>query len=193
MMRRTMVHRQSHSARVSPRPNVHHRSMGQKCRAYILLVLLVLLSSHAIALDLPEGPVMLVVSGKVGHTNVGNEAHFDKAMLEALTQHETLTHTPWYDGEVRFSGPLGRDILEAVGAEGESLRVVALNDYASTLPISDFENFDVILAMQANGKTLRVRDHGPLFVIYPFDQYPELLNEEILSRSVWQVKRIEIN
>ncbi|OJA07480.1 oxidoreductase [Halomonas sp. QHL1] len=153
---------------------------------------LALLSTHAIALEPPKGTVILVVSGKVGQTNVGDEAHFDKAMLEALEQHETITHTPWYDGEVSFSGPLGRAILEAAGAEGESMRVVALNEYASTIPVSDFENYDMIFAMQANGQALRVRDQGPLFVIYPFDQHPELLNEEILMRSVWQVARIDV-
>ncbi|MEG3081229.1 molybdopterin-dependent oxidoreductase [Halomonas sp. 5021] len=151
-----------------------------------------LFSTHALALDMPEGPAILVVSGKIEQTNVGDEAHFDKLMLEALAQHETVSHTPWYDGEVRFSGPLGRAILDAVGATGRSLRVVALNDYAASIPISDFEDYEVILAMQANGKSLRIRDHGPLFVIYPFDTHPELLNEEILVRSVWQVNRIEV-
>ncbi|TVP48206.1 MAG: oxidoreductase [Halomonas sp.] len=151
-----------------------------------------LVSFHAIALEPPEGTVILVVSGKVGQPNVGDEAHFDKEMLEALVQHETITHTPWHDGAVSFSGPLGRAILEAVGAGGESMRVLALNDYASTIPVSDFEHYDVILAMQANGKALRVRNQGPLFVIYPFDDHPGLLNEEVLMRSVWQVARIVI-
>ena len=167
-------------------------SLVSKSRVFIAAVWLALLSPLASALEVPEGPVILVVSGKVGQPNVGNEAHFDKAMLEALAQHETTTHTPWYDGAVSFSGPLGREILEAAGVEGESVRVVALNEYAAKVPISDFENYDVIFAMQANGKALRVRDHGPLFVISPFDQPPELLNEEILMRSVWQVARIEV-
>ena len=153
---------------------------------------LALMSTCTVALDAPEGRVILVVSGKVGQPNVGDEVHFDKAMLEALGQHETITHTPWYDGAVSFSGPLGRAILEAAGAEGESLRVVALNEYASTIPVSDFENYDVIFAMQANGQVLRIRDQGPLFIIYPFDQHPELLNEEVLMRSVWQVARINV-
>lgn len=168
------------------------RSVVIKVRGFIALAGFALLSAQAIALEAPEGPVLLVVSGKVGHPNVGNEAHFDKAMLETLEQHETITRTPWYDGAVRFSGPLGRAILEAAGAEGVNTRVVALNEYAATIPVSDFENYDVILAMQANGKALRIRDQGPLFVIYPFDEHPELLNEEIFSRSVWQVMRIEV-
>ncbi|NYT73211.1 molybdopterin-dependent oxidoreductase [Halomonas sp. QX-2] len=168
------------------------RLLVDKFAVFIVAAGLAWLSTHAIALEPPKGTVILVVSGNVGQANVGDEAHFDKAMLEALAQHETITHTPWYDGAVSFSGPLGRAILEAAGAEGESIRVVALNEYASTIPVSDFENYDVILAMQANGQALRVRDQGPLFVIYPFDQHPELLNEEILMRSVWQVARIDV-
>lgn len=166
------------------------RSVVLKLRA--LAVGVALIPTYVSALDAPNGPVMLVLGGEVGQPNVGNEAHFDKAMLEALEQHETITRTPWYDGVVRFSGPLGRAILEAAGAEGENMRVVALNEYAATVPVSDFDNFDVILAMQANGNALRVRNQGPLFVIYPFDQHPELLNEEIFSRSVWQVTRIDV-
>lgn len=168
------------------------RSMSLKFAVFIVAVGLAWLSTHAIALEPPKGTVILVVSGNVGQANVGDEAHFDKAMLEALDQYETVTRTPWYNGEVRFAGPLGRSVLKAAGAEGETMRVVALNEYASTIPVSDFDNYDVILAMQANGKDLRIRDQGPLFVIYPFDQHPELLNEEILMRSVWQVARIDV-
>lgn len=168
------------------------RSLVLKFRKGIVAMGIALVSSQAIALEAPEGPVILVVSGKVGQTNVGDEAHFDKAMLESLGQHETITHTPWHDGVIGFSGPLVRAILEAVDAEGEDIRVIALNEYSATVPISDFKNYDVILAMQANGKALRIRDQGPLFVIYPFDQHPELLDEEIFSRSVWQVARIAV-
>ncbi|MBE0465516.1 molybdopterin-dependent oxidoreductase [Halomonas sp. AOP43-A1-21] len=147
---------------------------------------------HASALDKPEGPVMLIVTGTLAHPNSGDEAHFDRAMLEALEQHDTLTNTPWHDGQVRFSGPLGRAILEAVGGDGEQMRITALNDYAATVPVSDFYQYDVILAMSADDEPLRIRDQGPLFVIYPFDDSPKLLNEVILSRSVWQVHRIDI-
>lgn len=167
-------------------------SLVLKGRVFIAAVGFALLSPQAAALEVPEGTVILVVSGKVEQPNVGNEAHFDKAMLEALEQHETMTRTPWYDGLVNFSGPLGRAILEAAGAEGENIRVIALNEYAATIPVSDFEHYDVIFAMQANGNALRVRDQGPLFVIYPFDQHPALMNEEVLVRSVWQVARIDV-
>lgn len=158
----------------------------------LLVVVSAFVFNVAQALDSPTGSVILKVIGNITQTNVGDEAHFDKVMLEALTQRTTDTSTPWHDGVVSFEGPLGRALLEAVGAEGEQLNVVALNDYSSMVPVSDFYDHEVILAMRADGQPLRVRDHGPLFIIYPFDENPSLLNEEILTRSVWQVKRIEV-
>ncbi|WP_083001618.1 hypothetical protein [Halomonas sp. GT] len=167
-------------------------SQLNKKRRWGLAYVCLSLASTAHALDVPTGPVVLEVGGNIAMTNVGDEAHFDKSMLEALDQHTTVTSTPWHSGVVSFEGPLGRAILEAVDANGEQLRVVALNDYASTIPISDFYDYNVIFAMSADGKALRVRDHGPLFVIYPFDETPSLLSEEILTRSVWQVKRVVV-
>ncbi|WP_311063157.1 molybdopterin-dependent oxidoreductase [Halomonas sp. DWK9] len=159
---------------------------------FIFAISGVFLMSQAYALDAPTGSVVLRVTGHITQTNVGDEAHFDKAMLEGLTQRTTQTSTPWHDGVVRFEGPLGRAILDAVGAEGEQMRVIALNDYSSMVPASDFYEHDVILAMSADGQPLRIRDHGPLFIIYPFDENPALLNEEVLTRSVWQVKQIDV-
>ncbi|MFI0472611.1 molybdopterin-dependent oxidoreductase [Halomonas sp. HMF6819] len=155
-------------------------------------LLLLSLSAAGENLEPPQGPVLLVVSGQLDNTNVGDEAHFDRAMLEALEQHETHTHTPWHDGAVNFSGPLGRALLEAVGSDSDQVRVTALNDYAATIPVSDFYQYDLIFAMRADGEPLRVRDQGPLFVIYPFDDDPDLLNEITLNRSVWQVNRLNI-
>lgn len=140
----------------------------------------------------PAGSVILSVSGKIKHTNRNGAAEFDRAMLEALDGRETKTKTPWTDGVPVFGGPLGRSILEAVGAEGTTLRVIALNDYAADVPAEDFYEYPVIFAMEQDGKVLRVRDKGPLFIIYPFDEEPQLLNEAIFSRSVWQVKAIVV-
>lgn len=158
----------------------------------LLLSTFLLISAPALALDPPTGRVLLKVGGEIGVTNVGDEAHFDREMLLALPQRQTLTGTPWHDGVVAFSGPLGRELLAAVGASGETLRAVALNDYEVSLPVEDLQRYDVILAMSMNDEPLRIRDQGPLFVIYPFDEHPHLLNEEILTRSVWQVGRINV-
>ncbi|APX94073.1 oxidoreductase [Halomonas sp. 1513] len=168
---------------------IRHRLSSFACRLP-LAVLLSVLPLAAWALPAPEGDVILTVSGNIAHTNVGDEAHFDAAMLEALPGRVIETHTPWTDGPSAFEGPLARALLEAVGTDSESVRVRALNDFAADIPVDNFYDYDVILALTRNGEAMPIRDYGPIFVLYPFDDHPELHNETIRFRSVWQVVHI---
>ena len=143
-------------------------------------------------LEAPAGRVVLEISGAIAQTNAEGGARFDMAMLDTLPQRETVTETPWHTGPQTFSGPLVADLLDLVGAEGRSLRIVAMNDYAVEVPLSDFRDFPVILASRQNGAPMPVRDKGPLFVIYPFAEMPQLFNEVYFARSVWQVKAVEV-
>lgn len=157
-----------------------------------LLALAMPLSAAAEQLAAPQGPVLLTVSGALANTNSGDTAQFDLAMLDALAQRVTTTETPWYDAAQTFSGPLGSALLEAVGAQGTTVTVTALNDYSADIPIEDFLDHAVILATRLDDKPLSVRDKGPLFVIYPFDEEPDLYNEVYFGRSVWQITAITI-
>ena len=47
----------------------------------------------------------------------------------------------------------------------------ALNDYWVDIPVSDIEQFDILLANKMDGNPLKVRDFGPYFVIYPMDKF----------------------
>lgn len=140
----------------------------------------------------PAGEVILGVFGQVTVTNADERAEFDLAMLDALPQRETVTSTPWHEGKHSFSGPTLASILEAVGATGATLRISALNDYAADMPVGDAATIPVILATRIDGEEISIRDKGPLFVIYPFDEQPELFNEVYFNRSVWQVNSIQV-
>jgi hypothetical protein len=140
----------------------------------------------------PKDAVILTVSGKISHRNSAGGAALDAAMLAALPSKTTTTDTPWYPTKTRFEGPLGAALLDLVGATGTTLRVTALNDYAVEIPVSDFRKWPVILATKINDKPISVREKGPIFVIYPFDQEPSLYNELYFGRSAWQVKAIEV-
>ncbi|MCK0745819.1 molybdopterin-dependent oxidoreductase [Chromohalobacter nigrandesensis] len=135
---------------------------------------------------------MLTVEGDISRTNGDGVARFDRAMLQELPQSTIVTHTPWTEGVSRFEGPLLGAIYEAVGAHGDSLHVVALNDFAADVPLAEAEQYDVILAMQRDGEPMPVREYGPLFVLYPFDDHSELQTEEVRFRSVWQVTHIVV-
>lgn len=153
----------------------------------------------AVALALPalaakaEGVVSPDTSVILTVRSAGQIKTFDRAMLDALPQVTTVTHTPWHDGPQSFSGPLFSTVLDAAGVTGETANVIALNDYSAEVPLSDIEQIPVILATHHNGEVMSVRDNGPLFVIYPFDAQPELFNEVYFGRSVWQVSEIEVN
>ncbi len=156
------------------------------------LLLAASLAASAGELAKPTGPVVLTVTGAIANTNADGAAEFDLAMLEALPGRKAVVETPWYEGSVTFEGPLGRAVLEAVGATGTTLTVAALNDYAAEVPVEDFTGRDTILATRLGGAPMSVRDKGPLFLIYPFDLEPGLANEKYFSRSVWQIKTIAV-
>jgi hypothetical protein len=168
--------------------------MLKSLKPIALSVLLAVVGTNLTAQDLPQpaGDVILTITGAITNTNAGDAATFDLQMLDALEQRQTTTETPWYDGAQEFSGPTLATLLEHVGATGSSLRIVAVNDYAAEMPIEDTTAAPVILASRHQGKPMPLREKGPLFVIYPFSEMPNLNNEVYFNRSVWQVKAIEV-
>lgn len=164
-------------------------SIPARLRA-LLLCLLLLPCGAALALDPPQGRVLVTVSGAISEHNDGATAALDAALLDALPVHTIVTHTPWYPDARTFAGPLLRDVLTLVGASGDTLVMRALNDYAATVPASDAQQFDAILARRIDGQTLSVRDKGPLFLVYPYDSASELQSPLYYNRSIWQIKSI---
>ncbi|MDH4441685.1 MAG: hypothetical protein QE284_15015 [Rhizobium sp.] len=149
-------------------------------------------ATSVLALDAPTGPVILTVKGAITNTNAGDTAEFDLAMLEALAGRKGTMETPWTDGKVTFQGPLLGAVLDAVGSSGSLLAIKALNDYVAEVPAEDAK-LATMLATRMDDKLMSVRDKGPLMLVYPFDQDPGLYNEKYFSRSVWQIKEIEVS
>ncbi|MCZ0750009.1 molybdopterin-dependent oxidoreductase [Aeromonas enteropelogenes] len=153
--------------------------------------LLVALCGAAQATPSPDS-ALLKVEGAITQPNYQQLALWDSAMLDQLPEYEIKTHTPWYDEEKTFRGPRLSDLLAKVGASGKQLTITALNDYSVQVPTSDARQYEVILARSIDGKPLSVRDKGPLFLIYPFDQYPELRNKLYYGRAIWQISQIKV-
>lgn len=155
--------------------------------------LMTLAPATAVEMALPTGAAILEVNGSITNSNADGEAIFDLEMLDALPQRVTKATTPWYTGEHEFSGVIIRDLLDYLGASGDSATFSALNDYASEIPMEELKKLPVILATRVDGQELSVRDKGPLFVIYPFDLDSTLYNEVIFGRSVWQVGSVTVH
>lgn len=117
---------------------------------------------------------------------------FDIEALDALPQLEFLTTTIWTDGMVEFSGVSLKALLENVDATGATLEMVALNDYAVTIPISEIEDASPMIATRMNGKQMSVREKGPFWIVFPYDSDPKYQSELVYSRSIWQLSRLNV-
>lgn len=143
-------------------------------------------------LSKPVGKVLLTVSGNIENTNEDGKAVFDITSLENLGAVSFQTSSPWYNGRTTFTGISLQKLMDYVGAKGSVVKVTALNDYTTVIPLSDFKKYNVILALKINGEYMRIRDKGPLFIVYPYDSIPELNNQIFYSRSAWQVSSMKI-
>ena len=162
-------------------------------RISLFMAAALLLTGSAHALEIPASKVVLSISGNITRMNTGQQrADFDMAMLAALPQHSFTTMTPWYPEPKKFTGPLLRDVLTAVGAQGQTIKAVALNNFKVEVPIKDTQQFPVILALLMDDKPMSIRNKGPLFIIYPFDTSIELQSTLYYGRSAWQLRSIEV-
>ncbi|WP_299614831.1 oxidoreductase [uncultured Tateyamaria sp.] len=114
------------------------------------------------------------------------------AALDAMAQETFSTTTIWTDGEVTFSGVPLKAMLESVDAAGSSVEMVALNDYKVVMPMAELEDNAPIVATRMDGETMSVRDKGPYWIVFPYDQNPKYQNETIYSFSIWQLNRLKV-
>ncbi len=161
-----------------------------------LLSVLWLVSSTSIlvadTLPSPSGDVVLTVSGEIELTNVGDTAAFDLEMLQTLERTELETSTIWTEGTQRFAGVRLGTLLRHLGAVGGNIGASALNEYFIDIPYEDAESGAALIAYERNGEPMSVRDKGPLWVVFPYDQSAQYRSEVYFSRSIWQMDRIEV-
>jgi hypothetical protein len=140
----------------------------------------------------PVGPVILTITGNIEGFGSGPVVRLDRAMLEALGTTKLKTSTAWTAGEAEFEGVLARDLLQAVGAEGTEVVATALNDYVATIPLRELYDYPVLLALKMNGEYMELRDKGPIWIVYPRDQFDELRSSMFDRKWVWQLSELEI-
>ena len=148
----------------------------------------------------PQGMVVLTITGKITHTNVGQAAEFDLAMLEAIGGQEA-TVTDFAEtgpGRQRFTGVPMAKLLDKVGADGQTVTALALDAYERELSVEELTGSGAILAYKRNGAYLKLdgRDfggRGPLWIIYPLDATPALRKlEDVEGRFVYQLIRLDV-
>lgn len=145
----------------------------------------------AAGLGAPKGPVLLTVSGEISGESGAEVFQFDRDMLQSLDWQEIRTFTSFTEGEQVFAGPTLASLLQAVGATGQTITATAINDYAVDIPFSDATQHNVILAMDWNGAPMRIRDKGPIWVVYPLSE-GQAQRQLFDAQMIWQLNRLSI-
>lgn len=148
--------------------------------------------SISTVLTKPISPILLTIDGAITHTNSADSAQLDLNLILSLPLHTLRTSTSVTDGTQIFEGVLMRDVLELVGATGTIVKAQALNHYRIDIPIEDFYNYDVLLALSMNGEHLLPSGKGPLWIVYPRENWRQLQDIRYDYRWVWQLHRLTI-
>lgn len=117
---------------------------------------------------------------------------YDREMLEEMGTVTFSTTTIWTEGEQTFTGVPLNTLLESLDVEDGTLFASAINDYTIEFPVEDGMQDGPIIAHLLNGEPMSVRDKGPLWIVYPYDENPDFRTEVVYARSIWQLDRIEI-
>jgi len=160
---------------------------GAHWKLAFYLVFASLLSSFAYA----EDSILEVRNARIG--NGSGFIDFSRADLEALPQATIETSNDFIDGASVFRGPRAADVIDRVGRAGSiAVRLIAKNEYAIEISLDEIKMYQPILALEMDGKPLSVRDKGPIWLIYPMNDYPELKDPAYNGRLIWQLEMIEL-
>ncbi|ASJ72984.1 hypothetical protein [Granulosicoccus antarcticus] len=171
---------------------LHSQIVLLKLVVCMLLWSVSMTSVSAADLPQPKGDVILVIKGAISHTNAPGVASFDYAMLADLGLVSEQIDTSWTPAGAVFEGIRARRLLEFVGARGSRITATAMNDYSVSIPFKDLADYDTLLATSRDGQRLRLRDQGPLWLLYVPDDKPDVMPTILNHRMVWQLKTLEI-
>lgn len=122
---------------------------------------------------------------------------FSDADLAELPQNQFVTETLWTDEANSFSGPSLLAVLEAAGSGAldayDEIRLTALNEYSAIIAPELIESDVPIVATRIDGAAFSVRDKGPSWIVFPFDQDPRYQTEIVYATSVWQLRDIVLD
>ena len=178
-----------------------------------LLIMLVFsyvpFASSNLARAASDDPVVLTIAGDIAKTNRGATDGFADAFfryhditfarafaftrgdLERLGTHQLTATYPGKDLSVTVEGPRLSDVLDAVGARGETVHVLAFDGYSAVTTIAELRRYPVVLALKRNGRCLDIGGRGPAWVIYPSNEHPELAARDD-TKWVWSVFFIRV-
>lgn len=113
--------------------------------------------------------------------------------LQDLPATSFQTSTIWTVDLQSFRGVRLADLLDRLEITDGIAILTAANDYQISIDIDDIEPDGALIAYERNGAPMTLRDKGPLWLVYPYDDDPKFRTEVIYANSIWQLDRIEFS
>lgn len=122
-----------------------------------------------------QGAWTLQVGGQVTRSIELSAARLDEL---ATTEFSTVTVTEAEDHSTRvhYRGVPVRRLLELAGADPSATTAtfVCFDSFRATLPIDDLRAYPSMIAVEANGAPIPRTEGGPLFLVHPVSDHPDL-------------------
>jgi len=154
-----------------------------------------LLFATAVAADPPQPVTLEPITHAEAELVIvgadGTQQSYTPASLETLTTYRMRTITPWREEPADFDCVLLSDLLEHSGLHLlDEIKVVAENDFSTTIPRALWETVPVLVATRVNGRAHTRRERGPIQFVIDMDDYQEspVAGER---HMVWMAARIE--
>jgi hypothetical protein len=139
------------------------------------------------------GEIILTVDGAIANSNDDGRVNFDLALLKTLPARTLTTETPWTKGPHTFTGVPLETLMQWVGARGRTVTAYALNDYSVDLPIDEGEKHGALVVYLFDGEPMLPSDRGPLWIVYPFSDRPEVRSETFYQRAIWNLYALTVH
>jgi hypothetical protein len=130
----------------------------------------------------------------VRDTETQVEIHLSDQDLSALKQQEIITSSLWTTGVNTFTGPNLKDVVELWGALDDiaEIHLIAFDNYQIDIPKDLINDTHPVVANRFNGEAYSLRQKGPLWIMFPFDESDDMQTGLYQSRAVWHLTTIEI-
>lgn len=173
--------------------------------AFATLIAAVLVPNDALS----EEPALITITGKIISPNRGaldperdklfafHDVQFDEAAafgrttLSALPQTTITTDFPAGGAHRDFAGPLLVDVLNAAGAEGDTVQLMALDGYVIEAPLDELQDKGAVLALSRDGTPLAIGGLGPAQLVFPRVEREDLkdMSDDLW---IWQIFHISV-
>lgn len=133
----------------------------------------------------------LLISGQIALTNSEEGFSITLAEIKSMIGTTFVVNDPWM-GENFYQGIRLIDLLEYVGypEDADQIVLVCSDEKEFVVKVKDAENYPIMLAYATKGRDLPKNQGGPLKLVYPINQYPEL--EEIYPADNWAWYVVEL-